>query len=215
MTHKAIILDLDDTIFRTKSMDGKVFQPFFNHLSSNLKPSFGEDTIEQIISDLWEQTWDKVISKYDIPLEIIVDSTKILDSLELPLEISPYPDYSFLKNLPIPKYLVTTSLTSLQKAKISALKIDNDFEKIIINDTFRESKTKLDIFRELLAEFGLVPECTYVIGDNADSEIRAGNELNMVTIQILREGVVKGDNAKHHIRSFDELGPIINQYNFQ
>ena len=65
-------------------------------------------------------------------------------------------------------------------------------------------------FKDLIQEFNLTPGKTYVVGDNADSEIKAGNSLNMITIQILRENVTKGDNARHYIKSFSELDQIIN-----
>jgi len=206
----AIILDLDDTIFKTKSMDPKVFEQFFKHFACNLKAQFNQAEIESILDDLWESPWDEVIRKYAIPIPVVTDSLKILDNLELNLNISTYEDYCFVKIIPVPKYLVTTSLTSLQKTKIKALKIENDFVKIVIIDTFIEPKTKLDIFRELMMEYNLIPETTFVIGDNANSEIEAGNYLNMVTIQILREGVTKGNNARHYINSFQDLCQIIN-----
>lgn len=190
-------------------MDKKVFEPFFTHLTSGLKVDFSDQTIETIINDLWKNTWDVVIDKYDISRSIILNSIQVLENLELDLNISPYPDYAFIKDLQFPKFLVTTSLTSLQLKKIKALNIENDFLKIVINDTFKESKTKLDIFRELMQEFNLIPEKTYVIGDNADSEIHAGNTLNMITVQILRYNTVKGENAKYFIRSFNELATII------
>jgi HAD superfamily hydrolase (TIGR01509 family) len=127
----------------------------------------------------------------------------------LDLDISPYPDYQYLQTIQCPKFLVTTSLSSLQNSKIKALNIADDFTKIVINDTFREQRTKLDIFRDLLSTFKLQPETTYVIGDNADSEIKAGNALNMVTVQILRDNVVKGTNAQYYIRTFHELEGIL------
>lgn len=210
MECRAIILDLDDTIFQTKSMDAKIFNDFFEHLTLNLALQFNQVTIDAIIKDLWSSAWDLVISKYNIPKETILSSIDVLDNLDLKLTISTYPDYQFIKELSVTKFLVTTSLTSLQKAKIRALNIENDFEKIVINDTFIQAKTKLDIFRELITEYNLIPEKTIVIGDNSASEIAAGNKLNMITIQILRSGVTRGNNAKHYIKSFEELSSLIN-----
>jgi FMN phosphatase YigB (HAD superfamily) len=209
MKAQALILDLDDTIFQTRSMDTAVFTPFFDHLALNLSPIFDQETIDSIMNDLWQKTWEVVIHEYQIPRSVIMDSIQVLDQLQLDLDISPYPDYSYIQTLQCPKFLVTTSLTSLQNSKIKALNIAHDFTKIIINDTFKEQKTKLEIFKDLVSIYNLTPETTYVIGDNADSEIKAGNTLNMVTIQILRDNVVKGNNANHYIRSFHELEEIL------
>ncbi len=209
MADKTIILDLDYTIFQTDSMDRKVFEPFFEHLITNLNPLFPDTSINSIVTDLWKDPWDIVISRYEIPREVFLNSIVVLENLPLDLDISTYPDYHFIKNYSGNKFLVTTSLTSLQKAKIKALNIENDFTEIIINDTLIESKTKLDIFKDLISKYNLAPEKTYVIGDNPNSEIKAGNWLNMVTIQILRDNVIKGDNAKYYIKSFEELPNIL------
>ena len=210
MKTNTIILDLDDTIFQTKSIDAKIFEPFFKHLVLNLKPNFNQQDIERITSDLWQRPFDVVIKKYNIPLSTVTESIDLLENLDLHLNISTFHDYTFIKNLKTQKLLVTTGITALQIAKIKALKIENDFDKIVINDTLKESKTKQDIFNDLKLEFNLNPETTFVIGDNPESEIEAGNALNFITIQILRNNVIKGGNAKYYINSFAELDLIIN-----
>jgi FMN phosphatase YigB (HAD superfamily) len=210
MRNSTIILDLDYTVFQTNMMDRKVFEPFFENLLKDINSLFSDKIIEEIVTDLWKDSWDVVIEKHKIPKEIFFKSITILESIPLNLEISTYSDYHFVKNYPIDKFLVTTGLTSLQKAKIKALNIENDFKEIIINDRLIESKTKLDIFREIIAEHNLVPEKIYVIGDNPNSEIQAGNHLNLNTIQIVRENIEKGNNAKYYINSFEELKNIIN-----
>lgn len=209
MKNSNIILDLDYTVFQTNTIDKKVLDPFFENLLKDINPLFSNKTIENIVSDLWKDSWDVVIEKYKIPKGIFSKSVRVLESLPLKLEVSTYSDYSFVKNYSIDKFLVTTGLTYLQKAKIKALNIENDFKEIIINDRLIESKTKLDIFREIIDRHNLVPEKTYVIGDNPNSEIQAGNHLNLMTIQILRENIKKGNNAKYYINSFEDLKNII------
>ena len=213
MDKTAIILDLDNTIFETRSINKNVFQDFFNHFARNLKPLYSSTEITLILDDLWDKTWQEVLVKYNIPEKLLLDAFQILDKTEMNLNISTYTDYAYIKKIECPKFLVTTSLTSLQIAKIKALNIEGDFTKIVINDTFKESKTKQDIFKELLLEYNLIPEFTYVIGDNAESEIKAGNSLNMLTIQILRPGVIKGNNARYYIESFKELEKIMFESN--
>ena len=114
-----------------------------------------------------------------------------------------------LKSLPCSRFLVTTSVASIQRKKIKALGIESDFIKIIINDPFEKNQSKLTIFRELLKSYSLNPVHTYVIGDNPESEIAGGNALGMNTVQMLRPGVMQGTTAKHHISSFEELLPIL------
>lgn len=47
------------------------------------------------------------------------------------------------------------------------------------------------------------------MGDNADSEIEAGNRLGITTVQVLRPGVPRSSKAAHHIQGLVELGPIL------
>lgn len=209
MKKSTLILDLDHTIFQTSTIDKKAVEPFFNHLLTNLTPLFPKKIIENIADDLWKVSWDVVIDRYDIPKEIFAKSVTALESTPFTLEITAYPDYQFLKDYAASKFLVTTGLTSLQQAKIKALNIENDFIKIIINDRLIETRTKRDIFRELMTQYDLDPQKTYVVGDNPQAEIQAGNDLNLITIQILRDDVIKGHNAKYYIHSFEELQDII------
>lgn len=209
MKKNTLILDLDDTIFQTNTIDKKVVAPFFEHLIIVLRALYTAPIIENIVTDLWKDSWDVVRERYQIPNEIFLRAVQALERRPLKLEIATYTDYHFIKKYAADKFLVTTGLTSLQMAKIKALNIENDFKKIIINDRFIEPNTKLDIFRALIEEHQLVPENTYVIGDNPHSEIQAGNVLNFNTIQILREKTTKGSNANYYIHSFEELSRII------
>src|SRR4051812_34896800 len=111
MEKKALILDLDDTIFKTRSMDSRVFEPFFEHLRQRLRAHYAPHEMESIINDLWYHTWNIVMDHYNIPLELLSGSFHMLESLDPALDIVPYPDYDFIKTLACPKFLVTTSLT--------------------------------------------------------------------------------------------------------
>lgn len=148
----ALILDLDNTIFETRSMDAKIFTPFFEDLTIRLTSHFDEATIVKISEDLWKHTWDRMIEQYRIPVELILASTNVFSQLDPGVSFSTYPDYEIIKHLTLPKFLVTTSVTTLQEFKIKALNIEKDFQKILINDTFKDARTKVDFFKELVEE---------------------------------------------------------------
>jgi putative hydrolase of the HAD superfamily len=210
MQIKTIILNLDDTIFETKSMDKNFFNPFFDVLMFNLKPIFNLNQIEQIYNDLCKYSWNFVIEKHKIPKEIFINSIKILENSNFELKIKTFPDYTFMKKLPVDKFLVTTGLTFLQNLKIKALNIENDFKEIVINDRLISNETKFDIFKKLILKHNFNLKESFIIGDNPDSEIKAGNELSFKTIQILRKNVEKGNNADLYIYTFEELIKILN-----
>jgi putative hydrolase of the HAD superfamily len=64
---------------------------------------------------------------------------------------------------------------------------------------------KLPVFASILHDHGLQPHEVMVVGDNPDSEIAAGNQLGMATIQTLRPGVSPSSAAAHTIRTLSEL----------
>jgi HAD superfamily hydrolase (TIGR01509 family) len=111
-----------------------------------------------------------------------------------------------LKELPVRRFLVTSGFRRLQESKVRALGFTGWFTAIHIDAIDEpERKGKHGIFQELLVAHGLPPEAVLVVGDNPDSEIEAGNRLGMKTIQILRPGVPRGDNAATHIHNLREL----------
>ncbi|MEO5909363.1 MAG: HAD hydrolase-like protein [Pelobium sp.] len=202
-------MDLDDTIFETKSMDSKLFDPFFDHLINILKEEIDLKTIERITHDLWQIPIDKVIDKYGLSIEKIHQSLCVLENLELKLEVKVYEDYPVLKSINLPMFLVTTGLKTLQQSKIASLGIENDFVEIVINDPIKDKRSKKDVFKDLAIRYDLKNEHIYIIGDNPDSEIKDGNNLGMVTIQIFRNGKIEFNQAQFAITSFDSLKTII------
>ncbi len=205
----ALILDLDDTIFRTKSMSPDTFIPFFENLRSVLKDKHKSNQIDEIISDLWIMTWDAVMSKHRVEKELMREAVTVFDKMVINEKLLPYPDYEVVRNMDCRKFLVSSSVTSLQEAKIRALSIHHDFDRIMIVDPFIHPHGKKEAFESLQKEFGLLSQHTFVIGDNDGSEIAAGNALGFTTVQILREGVKKGTRAKYFISSFEELPAIV------
>src|SRR5947207_3346829 len=93
---------------------------------------------------------------------------------------------------------------------LAALGIAAFFQEMQI-DAIDESprRSKKDRFAEIAARHGWQPREVLVVGDNADSEIAAGNALGMPTVQTLRPGVPPAPNARWHIRNLAELSKLI------
>jgi FMN phosphatase YigB (HAD superfamily) len=105
-------------------------------------------------------------------------------------------------------------LTVLRELPVRALQIGDLFSGIEI-DAIDEAdrKGKQGIFESILESRQLRPEQVIVVGDNPDSEIEAGNRLGMRTVQILRPGVPRADNATYYVQTFDELKMLLEQGN--
>jgi len=205
-----LILDLDKTIFKPKSMDSKIFQPLIDIIESYYHSINKSDLVSQIIEELWSVPLDEVFKKFHTP-EIIQQQTyKMLNNLNYTLNIMTYEDYDNLKSIPQEKILVTTGYRKLQLAKIKALNIGADFKEIFIDSPLSNNrKYKLGIFKDILKKENLKPKEVWIIGDSIENEIKAGNTLGMNTIQRLKTGDTKSKFSDYGITSFQELKDII------
>src|SRR6476646_3235890 len=165
-------------------MNPRLFDPFFRDLREKLNAQFGKEDFQVLIDDLWKHTWDVVIKKHNIDRQLFLGSLELICGLENDLNITPYPDYAFIHRLNLPLFLVTTGPKSFHNLKIRSVVIENDFEKIVVNDPFKETRGKKEVFVQLMEEYGLEAGNTWVAGDNADAEIAAGKMLNMRTVQV-------------------------------
>jgi len=205
-----LILDLDDTIFETKSINSKVFDPLLQLVHDYAFAKYDQEKTEQIIQALWHRPFDVVAKRFNFEKEIIGSFYDTINTLSFDLDIFPYPDYPFLKALPFSKVLVTTGFQALQKAKIKALQIESDFQSIYIDDPSQPNRIyKKGIFTKILNQSNLTPSQIWVIGDNPDSELKAGMELGMSTIQVIKGLTPKSSIADFHIESFEKISSII------
>ena len=205
-----LLLDLDNTIFETKSIAPTNFQPAIILVKNYLETVFEKNETQNIIEEMWEIPFDVVAKKHNIPRNIQKDFYQKIKTLDYDFEIKTYPDYPILQKINSPKILVTTGFEKLQTAKIKALQLQDDFEEIHIDDpAAKNRKFKKGIFQEILNQRNLAPQQVWVLGDNPKSEIIAGKELGMNTVQRMQSNHPKSDFSDYAIKDFSELGKIL------
>ena len=213
MNNIAIIYYLDDTIFPTKSIPASTFQPVFNAIKHANNGFLTEKLLETALEDLWVKPMDIVAKEYGFNDAMINAAKTTLTNSTYELSLTPFADYHFITKIPGKRFLVTTGITNLQQAKINSLIKDGGFDEIIIDDPYHLDRLgKKSIFRDLAARYKLLPANMLIVGDNPDSEIAAGNALGMKTIQILRPGVQRDEQATYVIQSFSEISNLIKSY---
>lgn len=205
-----LILDLDDTIFSTQSISRQIVEPAVQILRTYYTAKHGIRESVQLIDDLWKYPFDSILQKYQIPINIQEEFFFKLDNIEYNLNIQPFEDYYFVQQLQVKKYLVTTGFVGLQKAKIKALNIQNDFVEVYIDDPRDNNRIfKKGIFEKIVEHEKIAAKKVWVIGDNPDSELIAGNSLGMNTIQRLGRYPEKPPYVDYGMNSFEELNDII------
>lgn len=123
-----------------------------------------------------------------------------------------YGDMALLGGLPARLFLVTSGFRRLQQSKVRALGLEQAFDAIYIDAIDEPDRTgKQGIFKLVMDTHRLAPQEVLVVGDNPDAEIASGNRLGMITAQMLRPGVVRGDNADYHIGDLRELKALLDR----
>jgi putative hydrolase of the HAD superfamily len=173
---KAFIVDLDNTVFPVPSIGEKLFAPLFSLLENS-----GQKRMDEIRNDVMRKPFQWVASHYGLSDELKSQAIELLKTLEHKGPLTPFPDFAVLNSIQVDKFLVTTGFMRMQQSKISALQL-NDFREKIVIDPTTDSRTKKDVFRQILSDNSYSPQEVLVIGDDAESEIRAGVELGIDTV---------------------------------
>ncbi|MDN5285501.1 MAG: hypothetical protein JWR38_1775 [Mucilaginibacter sp.] len=212
MEQIAVIYDLDDTILSTRSIPESTFEPVFDAIRLANDGRLPNDILEIAFNELWRQPMDKVALAYGFNEQMVDACKTALINTNYELTLSPFDDFTVIKEIKGMRMLVTTGITKLQQAKINALFKNDDFDEILIDDPYQENRLgKKKIFAMIAGRYKLNMNQVWIVGDNPESEIAVGNELGMNTVQILRPGIVESGKANYTIQSFHELKGLINK----
>jgi putative hydrolase of the HAD superfamily len=206
MRKKAIILDLDNTIYPVSAIGDKLFQSLFSLIKEN---GAYQGNLEEIKRRIMRQPFQVVANDFSFGKQLVTDCLQLLSELTYEDKMKPFEGYEILRDLPCKKYLVTTGFTKLQHSKIKQLDISKDFEIIFVVDPNQSGLTKKDIFQKILADHQYKPEDVLVVGDDLHSEIKAAKELGIGTVLYNHNGEqpeVKGQDTVH---SFKEIMPYL------
>ena len=207
---EAIIYDLDNTIFATRTMGSRIATYIIDAILSDHDGRYAASDLADIKQSLYVSALGDVAKAYQFPEGMLLAGKRALESVVFDQPLYPYNDHYVIEQLPLKSFLVTSGNKIFQTNKIKSLAIEHLFESIHIDDEDEPNRVgKEGIFRQILEQLGCSPQQIIVIGDNTLSEITAGNNLGMHTIQILRADVQKGDEAKQHIHSFVELTTMV------
>ena len=206
MIIKALILDLDNTIFPVPSIGSVLFAPLFDLIGQRVDdPS----KIDGIRKDTMRIPFQKVAVKYELDEALTNDGIELLKTIEHRGPITAFDDFSLVRDWDGLKFLVTMGFEKMQSSKIDALHLRDDFEKVYIADPSVTDKTKKDIFADILLEYQLKPEEVMVVGDDPESEIRGAEELNIPAVIYDKYGTVKKGAQQRSISDYSELLQLI------
>lgn len=200
---KAVIFDLDNTIYSVSSIGEQLFQGLFNLIETDGRYQGDFDAVKEALQ---KQPFQAVAKEYHFHPDLTEKAVALLSDLSYNGKIEPFDDYreyQLGRHDGLLKFLVTTGFSKLQWSKIKQMELESDFDACFVVDPALSDRTKKDVFAEIMEKYRLKPEEVLVIGDDVHSEIKAGRQLGMDTVLYAHEG-------KHTSDSFD--GNIITDH---
>ncbi|AOW09418.1 HAD family hydrolase [Flavobacterium gilvum] len=200
---KALILDLDNTLFSTPSIGDELFADLYNLFEINGNEFEGD--LEDIKNDINRKPFTVVAKQYNMSQLLYEESLQLLSNLVCNETIEPFPDYNEVNKIGCDKFLVTSGFPKLQSSKVKLLGIENDFKEIYIVDTVMTNDTKKKVFESILHDFNYDASEVLVIGDDLESEITAAEELGIDAIVYDKLNTYKNYIATPKISDFSQL----------
>jgi FMN phosphatase YigB (HAD superfamily) len=202
----AFIFDLDNCLAAACEVGEDLYEPALEAIRRANRGVISSTVLNSAFEDMWRYPLDWVAARYGFSQEMLEAGWEIFSKLDVKGKLHGYGDAPILSELDGKRFLVTSGFRRLQESKIAALNLTHLFTGIYVDAIDEANRLgKLGIFAHILEAHGLTAAEVLVVGDNADSEIAAGNRLGMPTAQILRPGVLHATNATFHIHSLNEL----------
>ncbi|MBU1199404.1 MAG: HAD hydrolase-like protein [Nanoarchaeota archaeon] len=203
---KLIIFDLDNTLFDTYEQLG---MHVLDQMIEKMKSAGLTDEQEKVLREKYVTTGFRTVAnmlKLSDELKAIGKST--YENMDLS-KITPFDDVKLIKRFSQKKILVTSGTERVQNEKIRILGIAPLFDEIIV-DLEGSGNSRMKIFMKLTGAYEVRPKEVLVIGDNAEAEIIAGNNLGMITVQIFRRHFLKG-KADYYVKDLHEVKKILDE----
>jgi putative hydrolase of the HAD superfamily len=207
---KAIIFDLDMCIFDTRTLGEGILDSVLAPLHASSMP---EEIKSEISRVLWTTSLEDTIPLFGIPEDVAGLMRSAHSKLVVPQTIRTFGDEHLIRHLPTYRALVTSGYRLWQERKIEKLGVGSLFDEVIIDviDDAKSRKGKRVIFQGLMAQHSWSPDEVLVVGDNPHSELKAGKELGMVTVQTLRPTIRRVEGFDHYVHSLIELLPLVGE----
>jgi putative hydrolase of the HAD superfamily len=206
MAKKAIIYDLDNTVYSVQSIKEKLFSSLFQLLESDGTLS---ERLPAIKEDLMRKPFQVVAREHQFSNDLMQKGLDLLKNLTYNEPIELHDDYSAIKKLPQERFLVTTGFTQLQHSKIRSMGIEHDFKEIHVIDPLTTDQTKRTIFADILKRYQYTPAEVLVVGDDPESELKAAAELGIDAVHYDKFDRFPTYSATYKITNFKELAGLV------
>lgn len=208
---KALIFDLDNTIYPVSAIADNLFGKLFGLLDEHAGTINAGDSerVNKIKDEMTRRPFQHIADKYALDETLRNKMLGALRNMTYDLPMQPFDDYSHLRQVPLEKFLVTTGFPKLQYSKIKQLRIEDDFKEIIIVDPDISGQTKKNIFEGIMQKHDYQPADLLIIGDDPESEIKAALELGIDTFLFDPNGIYAKARTTYRSNSLKNVLTIL------
>jgi putative hydrolase of the HAD superfamily len=207
---RSVIFDLDYCLCAGDEVGATLYEPVFASIRRANAGTLTEAALAEAFTACMRFPFDVVAERFRFSAAMYRAGLRSFEATEVVAPLHGYPDLHVLRDLRAQRFLVTSGFPRLQQSKITALGIRPCFDAIHVDSIVdHPRRRKQAIFADIAQRYGLVARQVWVVGDNGESEIAAGNRLGMTTVQILRPGVERCDTARHVVRNLIELKTLM------
>lgn len=200
MPIKAIIYDLDNTIYPVSAIGDKLFGPLFNLIAESGEHDNDFDAIRKAIM---RTPFRLVAARHNFSDALTAKGIALQEEIVYDEMIDTFEDYPDIKNIPGERFLVTTGFLKMQMSKIKQMGIEPDFKEVHVVDPTKSSKN--EVFAGILQRYDYKPEEVLVVGDDPESEIKAAKELGIPTVLYDKQNAQDAREADYKIDHFKDL----------
>ena len=205
---KALIFDFDNTIFPTKTITDEVFAGVYE-LMGQYSGSLSKSDIENIQKELAGTAFQKVADHYHFPEELKSKGIALLNETTYHKPIKTFKDYAQVRQISLPKFLVTFGFMKLQQSKIDSAGVRNDFKEVIVVDPELSHETKRDVFLRLMKKYNYQADELIAVGDDPEAELGAARDLGIKTYLYDPESHFKSKGVTWHEPHYHKLIDIL------
>lgn len=203
MPKKAIIYDLDNTIYPVSSIGDKLFGPLFDLIAASGKHN---DSMDDIRKAIMRTPFRLVAQRHGFSDELTQQGIALQEMMDYKDEINTFEDYPEIQNIPGERFLVTTGFKTMQLSKIRQMGIGNDFKEVHVVNPVETSKK--EVFADILKRYDYLPNEVLVVGDDPESEIAAAKALGIPTVLYDKHNEQDASSATYKISHFAQLKAI-------
>lgn len=204
---KAIILDLDDTLYDcsgTLILRGRrqVAKTIARMISCSEDDAFNLQLEMEKTYGTKDNIYEKIVALHNLPNSYAEELLEEFIHVDIS-NITLFPDVmetlTKLKEKGYKLILVTSGEKQIQRKKINVLGLtDSHFDGILIAER-NNGQTKNDCFKEIMRRYDLKPEEIVCVGDKIDDELIASKSLGMITVMFTH-----GRHYKAYLKEQDE-----------